>query len=62
MNKPAALKLDAKTITALVALVSALSGAVELRTKVGAIADRMDAVEKRLDRIEALVQDRFASR
>jgi len=51
------LRLNSKTIMALVALVSALSGAVELRTKVGTISDRLDRVEHQL---EQLVEDRYA--
>lgn len=39
-------KLDAKTITALTALVVALSGAVELRVKVGTMSDRLDRIER----------------
>lgn len=49
------MKLDTKTIAALVALVSALSGAVELRVKVGTMSDR-------LDRIERIVEGQYASR
>ena len=45
------MKLDAKTITALVALVGALSGAVELRVQVGMMSSRLDRIEQRLDRI-----------
>lgn len=47
------LKFDAKTIGAITALVVALSGAVELRVKVGTMSDR-------LDRIERIVEDRYA--
>lgn len=47
----APLKLDAKTIAALVALVSALSGAVELRVKVGTMSERLDRVELRLEQL-----------
>lgn len=43
--------VDAKTITALVALVTALSGAVELRVKVGTMSDRLDRVEMRLNQL-----------
>jgi hypothetical protein len=42
-------KLDAKNIAAWTALVIALSGAVELRVKVGTISDRLDRVEKILE-------------
>lgn len=54
----AAPKLDAKTIAAWTALVLALSGAIELRSKVGDISNRLDRVEHRLDQ---LVEDRYAS-
>lgn len=50
---------DAKTITALVALVSALSGAIELRVKVGTVSDRLDRVESQLQR---LVEERTYAR
>ncbi len=52
-------KLDAKTITALTALVAALSGAIELRVKVGTMVDRLDRVEQRLDQ---LLEARYAAR
>jgi hypothetical protein len=45
----------AKTVAAWTALVVALSGAIELRVKVGTISDRVDRIEKRLERID-LVQ------
>lgn len=45
------MRLNSKTIMALVALVSALSGAVELRTKVGTISDRLDRVEHQLEQL-----------
>lgn len=38
--------VNSKTITALAALVVALSGAVELRVKVGSMSDRLDRVER----------------
>lgn len=47
------MKLDVKTITALVALVTALSGAIELRVKVGSMDDR-------LNRVERILEDRYA--
>lgn len=50
----AAPKLDAKSIAAWTALVIALSGAIELRTKVGSISDR-------LDRVEQILENRYAS-
>lgn len=53
------LRFDAKTITALVALVSALSGAIELRVKVGTMSERLDRVESQLQR---LVEERIYAR
>lgn len=47
-------KLDAKSIAAWTALVLALSGAVELRVKVGTMSDR-------LDRVEQILENRYAS-
>lgn len=38
----------AKTIAAWAALVAALSGAIELRVKVGTISDRVDRIEQQL--------------
>lgn len=50
----------AKTVAAWTALVVALSGAIELRVKVGTISDRVDRIEKRLERVD-LVQYASAS-
>lgn len=47
--------LDPKTIAAWTALIIALSGAVELRVKVGTMSDR-------LDRVEHLLEDRVYAR
>lgn len=44
---------SAKAIAAWTALVIALSGAVELRVKVGTMSDRLDRVEK-------ILEDRYA--
>lgn len=46
------IKLDAKTITALVALITALAGGVELRVQVGLMAAKVDQIENRIQRIE----------
>ena len=43
------MRLDAKTIAALTALVAALSGAVELRVQVGLLSDKVSRIEQRLD-------------
>lgn len=43
------MKLDAKTIGALTALVIALSGAVEMRVQVGLLSSKVDRIEQRLD-------------
>jgi hypothetical protein len=43
--------MDAKTLAAWTALVAALSGAVELRVQVGAMRDRLDRIEKLVDRV-----------
>lgn len=43
------MKLDAKTIAALTALVAALSGAVEMRVQVGLLSQKVDRIEQRLD-------------
>lgn len=43
------MKLDAKTIAALTALVAALSGAVEMRVQVGLLTSKVDRIEQRLD-------------
>jgi hypothetical protein len=40
---------DVRTIAAWTALVAALSGAIELRVKVGSIAERVDRIEKKLE-------------
>lgn len=43
------MNLDAKTIGAWTALVVALSGAIELRVKVGLMSDRLDRIERVLE-------------
>lgn len=45
---------SAKVIAAWTALVIALSGAIELRIKVGQMSER-------LDRVERILEDRYAS-
>lgn len=42
------MKLDAKTIAALAALVAALAGGVELRVQVGLLAQKVDRIESDL--------------
>lgn len=50
------MKLDAKTIAALTALVVALTGAVELRVQVGLLSQKVE-------RIERIVEgDRYSAR
>lgn len=39
------MKLDAKTIAAIAALVAALAGGVELRVQVGLLAQKVDRIE-----------------
>jgi pantoate kinase len=39
------MKLDAKTVTALAALVAALAGGVELRVQVGLLSAKIDRIE-----------------
>lgn len=56
LKAPRLLPGDARTIVAWTALVAALSGAIELRVKVGSISDRVDAIEKRLDRMPEVKQ------
>jgi predicted ATP-grasp superfamily ATP-dependent carboligase len=43
--------LDAKMIAAVMALVTALSGAVELRVQVGLLASKVDRIESEMQRI-----------
>jgi len=43
------MKLDAKTLLGLAALVTALAGGVELRVQVGLLASKIDRIEARLD-------------
>lgn len=43
------MKLDAKTILSIAALVTALAGGVELRVQVGLLASKIDRIESRLD-------------
>jgi hypothetical protein len=43
------MKLDAKTLLGLAALVTALAGGVELRVQVGLLASKVDRIEQRLD-------------
>lgn len=40
------MKWDAKTLTAVAALVAALSGAVELRVQVGLLAGKVERIER----------------
>jgi hypothetical protein len=47
-------KLDAKTIAAVAALVTAIAGGVELRVQVGMLASKVD-------RIERIIEDRAAT-
>lgn len=42
------MKIDAKTAAALVTLVTALAGGVELRVQVGLMAARLDRIEAEL--------------
>lgn len=51
---------NAKVIAAWTALVIALSGAIEARVALGGVAERLDRAEKRLDRIEHILEDRYA--
>lgn len=39
------MKLDAKTIAAVAALITALAGGIELRVQVGLISARLDRIE-----------------
>lgn len=39
------MKLDAKTIAAIAALVTALAGGVEMRVQVGLLASKVDRIE-----------------
>lgn len=43
------MKLDAKSIAAIAALVAALSGGVEMRVQIGLVQSRLDRIEARLD-------------
>lgn len=42
------MKLDAKTLAALAALLTALAGGVELRVQVGLLASKVDRIEAEL--------------
>jgi gas vesicle protein len=46
------MKLDAKSIAAIAALLTALAGGVELRVQVGLMAAKVDQIENRIQRIE----------
>lgn len=50
------MKLDAKTIAALAALITALAGGIELRVQVGLMTGKVDLIESRLSRIERAVE------
>lgn len=54
------MRWDAKTFTAAAALVTALSGAIELRVQVGLLASRLDALTAKVDRIEREVAKEYA--
>ena len=49
--------LDARSITAIAALLTTLAGVVEMRVQVGLMASRLDRIEKEL-RSEGLVASR----
>lgn len=55
------MKLDAKTIAAIAALLTALAGGVELRVQVGLMTAKVDQIENRLSRIERAVEDRHVA-
>ncbi len=42
------MKLDAKTVAAVAALVTALAGGIELRVQVGLLAQKVDRIEAEL--------------
>lgn len=46
------MKLDAKTIAAIAALVAAISGGVEMRVQIGLLTQKVDRIEARLDNID----------
>ncbi len=46
------MKLDAKTIAAIAALVAAISGGVEMRVQIGLLTQKVDRIEARLDHLD----------
>ena len=46
------MKLDAKTVTAIAALVTALAGGVELRVQVGLLTQKVQDLDSKVTRIE----------
>jgi len=46
------MKIDAKTLAAIAALLTALAGGVELRVQVGLLTSKIDRIEARLDHID----------
>lgn len=51
------MKLDAKTIAAIAALVAAISGGVEMRVQIGLLTQKVDRIEARLDRLDHLARE-----
>lgn len=56
-SRSTSLKLDAKTVTAVAAFVSALAGGVELRVQVGMLASKVDRIENELRARERLASN-----
>jgi hypothetical protein len=52
MVKNSGVRLDAKTIAAIAALVAAISGGVEMRVQIGLLTQKVDRIEARLDNID----------
>lgn len=46
------MKLDAKAIAAIAALVAAISGGVEMRVQIGLLTSKVDRIEARLDNLD----------
>ncbi len=49
------MKLDAKTLTALSALIAAIAGGVELRVQVGLLSSKVDRIETELRTVRSVV-------
>jgi hypothetical protein len=46
------MKIDAKTLAALAALLAAISGGVEMRVQIGLLTSKVDRIEARLDNMD----------